>query len=77
MVIYALSGIELALVDLCGKIVDTPVYGLVTDTPTLKIPAYATGADVGYYAQNGLLLANYRFVTGLPKVMMDSQKMWR
>ena len=53
LVIYALSGIELALVDLCGKIVDTPVYGLVTDTPILKIPAYATGADVGYYAENG------------------------
>ena len=53
LVIYALSGIELALVDLCGKIVDTPVYSLVTDTPCLKIPAYATGADVGYYAENG------------------------
>ena len=53
LVIYALSGIELALVDLCGKIVDAPVYSLVTDTPCLKIPAYATGADVGYYAENG------------------------
>ena len=46
LVIYVLSGIELALVDLCGKIVDAPVYSLVTDTPCLKIPAYATGADV-------------------------------
>ena len=34
LVIYVLSGIELALVDLCGKIVDAPVYSLITDTPS-------------------------------------------
>ena len=33
VVIYALSGVELALVDLCGKILDAPVYSLITDTP--------------------------------------------
>ena len=53
LVIYTLSGIELALVDLCGKILDTPVYNLFTDTPRLQIPAYATGTDVGYYADMG------------------------
>ena len=53
VVIYALSGIELALVDLCGKILDAPVYSLFTDTPCLEIRAYATGSDVGYYAENG------------------------
>lgn len=53
LVIYALSGLELALVDVCGKIVDAPVYSLITENPRLKIPAYATGGDVGYYAENG------------------------
>ena len=53
VVIYALSGIELALWDLCGKILDAPVYSLITDNPQLKIPAYATGVDVGYYVAQG------------------------
>ena len=53
VVIYALSGIELALWDLCGKILDAPVYSLITDKPQLKIPAYATGVDVGYYVAQG------------------------
>jgi L-rhamnonate dehydratase len=53
VVIYALSGIELALWDLCGKILDAPVYSLITDELQLKIPAYATGVDVGYYVAQG------------------------
>ena len=65
VVIYALSGIELALVDLCGKIVDAPVYNLVTNTPCLKIPAYATGADVGYYAENGFTATKIPLRNGL------------
>ena len=65
LVIYALSGIELALVDLCGKIAGAPVYSLVTDTPCLKIPAYATGADVGYYAENGFAACKLPLRNGL------------
>ena len=65
LVIYALSGIELALVDLCGKIVDAPVYDLITDAPHLKIPAYATGADVGYYAENGFAACKLPLRNGL------------
>ena len=53
LVIYALSGIDLALWDLCGKILRAPVYSLITDEPRLSIPAYATGADVGHYATQG------------------------
>ena len=53
VVIYALSGIELALWDLCGKILDAPVYSLITDELQLKIPAYATGVDVDYYVAQG------------------------
>ena len=63
--IYALSGIELALVDLCGKIVGAPVYSLVTDTPRLKIPAYATGADVIYYVENGFAACKLPLRNGL------------
>ena len=65
VVIYALSGIELALVDLCGKIADAPVYSLITDTPRLKIPAYATGGDVGYYAENGFSACKLPLRNGL------------
>ena len=65
LVIYALSGIELALVDLCGKIVDAPVYSLFTGTPRLQIPAYATGADVGYYAENGFTACKIPLRNGL------------
>jgi L-rhamnonate dehydratase len=53
VVIYALSGIDLALWDLCGKILDAPVYSLISDAPKRKIPAYATGADPGYYVTHG------------------------
>ena len=65
LVIYALSGIELALVDLCGKILDAPVYSLFTGTPRLQIPAYATGADVGYYAENGFTACKIPLRNGL------------
>ena len=65
VVIYALSGIELALVDLCGKILDAPIYSLFTDTPFLEIPAYATGADVGYYAENGFAACKLPLRNGL------------
>lgn len=65
LLIYALSGIELALVDLCGKITNMPVYSLVTDTPNLSIPAYATGADVGYYATQGFAACKLPLRNGL------------
>ena len=65
LVIYALSGIELALVDLCGKILDAPVYSLFTDMPRLQIPAYATGADVGFYAENGFTACKLPLRNGL------------
>ena len=65
LVIYALSGLELALVDLCGKILDAPVYSLFTDSPRLQIPAYATGADVDYYAENGFTACKLPLRNGL------------
>ena len=65
LVIYAISGIELALVDLCGKILDAPVYSLFTDNPQLKIPAYATGTDVEYYVENGFTACKIPLKNGL------------
>ncbi len=65
LVIYALSGLELALVDLCGKIVDMPVYSLITETPRCQIPAYATGPDVGYYAEKGFTACKIPLRNGL------------
>ncbi len=65
LVIYALSGIELALLDICGKIIDAPAYSLVTETPRLQIPAYATGADVGYYAERGFTACKLPLRNGL------------
>ena len=55
LVIYALSGIDLALWDLCGKILDMPVYRLITDQPRLVIPAYATGTDAKSYVDQGFI----------------------
>ena len=60
-----MSGIELALVDLCGKILDTPVYNLFTDTPRLQIPAYATGTDVGFYADMGFAACKLPLKNGI------------
>lgn len=65
LVIYALSGIDLALWDICGKILDAPVYSLVTDAARLKIPAYATGTDVGYYATQGFAACKHPLRNGL------------
>jgi L-rhamnonate dehydratase len=65
LVIYALSGIELALWDLCGKILDVPVYDLITDEPLLRIPAYATGTDVGYYVNQGFTACKVPLRNGL------------
>ena len=65
LVIYALSGIELALWDLCGKILGVPVYNLITDQPRLRIPAYATGTDVSYYVSQGFTACKVPLRNGL------------
>ena len=67
LVIYALSGVDLALWDLCGKILGVPVYGLVCKQPRLKIPAYATGTDPGYYASQGFTACKLPVRNGLPQ----------
>ena len=67
LVIYALSGIDLALWDLCGKILDMPVYRLITDQPKLAIPAYATGTDPKSYTDQGFAACKIPLPNGLPQ----------
>lgn len=67
LLIYALSGVDLALWDLCGKILEAPVYSLVTDTPRLSVPAYATGTDPAYYASQGFTACKMPLRSGLPQ----------
>ncbi len=42
-IIAALSGVDIALWDLKGKILDQPLYKLLGGSPTTEIPCYATG----------------------------------
>lgn len=39
----AMAGIDLALWDLAGKIVDKPVFQLISDHPKAQVPAYLSG----------------------------------
>ena len=41
-VAYGLSGIDIALWDIAGKIANKPLYRLLSDTPVSDLPAYAS-----------------------------------
>ena len=74
LVIYALSGIDLALWDLCGKILDQPVYALITDQPRSEIPAYATGNDIVDYVEQGFSACKIPLRFGLAEGELGLQK---
>lgn len=67
LVIYALSGLDLALWDLCGRILETPVFALVSENPRRRIPAYATGTDPSYYVSRGFRACKIPLSRGLPE----------
>jgi L-rhamnonate dehydratase len=50
---YAISGIDLALWDLKGKLLGQPVYALLGGPQKERIPCYATGNDVDWYKELG------------------------
>jgi L-rhamnonate dehydratase len=50
---YAISGIDLALWDLKGKLMEQPVYSLLGGPQKDRIFCYATGNDVDWYKELG------------------------
>jgi len=50
---YAISGIDLALWDLKGKLLEQPVYRLLGGPQRERIFCYATGNDVDWYKELG------------------------
>jgi D-galactarolactone cycloisomerase len=65
--IYALSGIDIALWDIAGKIAGLPLYRLLGGSPRADLPAYAsllrygTAEAVGHYTEQALA-RGYRFI---------------
>ena len=51
-IITAIAGVDIALFDLVGKVLKTPVYNLLGGRTCDKIPAYASG----FFGKNGRLL---------------------
>jgi len=50
---HAISGIDLALWDLVGKALKTPVYKLIGGETKARIPAYCTGNDIDQHLEFG------------------------
>ena len=53
IVTYAISGVDLALWDLIGNALGTPVYELLGGETKPRIPAYCTGNDIEQHLQFG------------------------
>ncbi len=51
--VHAISGIDLALWDLKGKLLEQPVYSLLGGPHKDRIFCYATGNDVDWYKELG------------------------
>ena len=50
---HAISGIDLALWDIVGKALNTPVYRLIGGETKSRIPAYCTGNDIDQHLEFG------------------------
>ena len=49
----AISGVDLALWDIIGKALDTPVYRLIGGAVKPRVPAYCTGNDIEQHVEAG------------------------
>lgn len=58
-VIHAISGIEIALWDICGKAFGVPVHALVGGARRTELPAYASTLMPGEPAEVGDVVARY------------------
>jgi L-rhamnonate dehydratase len=74
---YAISGIDLALWDLKGKLLGQPVYALLGGPQKDRIPCYATGNDVDWYKELGFtafkLACPYGPADGLDGLRMNEE----
>lgn len=52
-VLHAISGVDIALWDLAGKVFETPVYRLLGGRTRRRLPCYATGNDVDQSVEFG------------------------
>jgi L-rhamnonate dehydratase len=50
---YAISAVDLAVWDLCGKLLEKPVYSLLGGPQKERIACYCTGNDVDWYQELG------------------------
>lgn len=77
MASYAISALDLALWDLKGKLLDTPVYELLGGPAREKIPCYATGNDTDWYMELGFratkLACPYGPADGLDALKMNEE----
>src|SRR5438128_11478319 len=50
---HGISGVDLALWDIAGKALQTPVYRLIGGETKARIPAYCTGNDIQQHMEFG------------------------
>jgi len=55
----AMSGVDIALWDLAGKMADKPVCALLCDAPKMRIPAYLSGASGSSVTERATFAAGY------------------
>ena len=74
---YAISGVDLALWDLKGKLFDKPVYSLLGGPQKDRIFCYCTGNDVDWYLELGFkafkLACPYGPADGLDGIRMNEE----
>ena len=71
----AMSGVDIALWDLAGKMADKPVYALLGENPKTRIPAYLSGTS-GSTAQERVAFATRYADEGIRLVKLYYESDW-